>query len=249
MCSTCRSGTSQPSKAPDGLIKQCCSVRSVVRNFNHASVSPRNHATANKLLHRSRPVRRQVSWPFTFSYAGAFEGAAPLSGRPLGVTENRPHHDMKARAFVSLLLSFLLLACPWAPPHGSFHERVMRASAAGQPTVDFVARANTPWQFGYFFAPYTVEADIDATIGFHCEDCHLIELDKRDDLDLLLLVANSHVVKLEELPRSDLEIDPAILRRAFAPRTRFAIGSRRPVHVGPATLPPVAEKPLQPNSS
>lgn len=146
--------------------------------------------------------------------------------------------EMKARRRFVLLISSILLACPWAPPRGSFHERVIRSSAAGQSNVDLVVKSNSPWQLAWFFAPYTTDSDIDATIGFHCQDCHLAELETRDDLQLLVLVANRQVIKLEELPRSDVDIDSAVLKRPFRPGTRFSIGSRRPVHVGPGVLPP-----------
>lgn len=80
------------------------------------------------------------------------------------------------------------------------------------------------WERAYFFAPYTTKTELNRVLGFECEVCMLVELDRRDDLNLLVQVRGSKEVRVEELPRSDVEIDSVLLGRPFEPSATFRIG-------------------------
>jgi hypothetical protein len=128
------------------------------------------------------------------------------------------------RAFPICAPAFLLvlLGCPWAPPRGSFHERVIEARHGRLPTVT-LSPTDRVWDRAYFFGPYTPDAVIDSTLGFRCEACSLVELRRRDDIHMVVLTRGNALVQVQELPRSAVDVRTSLLKTPFAPGTTFKL--------------------------
>lgn len=126
-------------------------------------------------------------------------------------------------AVAVVLASVFLSRCLWSPPRGSFHERVLNAADRGAGTVDLDVSRERQWDRAYFFAPYTPPHVINRVLGFPCKVCPFAELERRDDMALLVLVKQQKEVRVEELPREDIEVSVRLLNRPFAPSTVFRI--------------------------
>jgi hypothetical protein len=136
--------------------------------------------------------------------------------------------DIERSAFaavplVSLAALLLSVACPWSPPRGSFHEKVVNAAADGESTVALDVARERGWQTAYFFGPHSTEAEMNRILGFRCETCALVDIGERDDIDILVLVKGSEGIRVEEVPRRDIEIAPDLLGRPFPPGTMFRL--------------------------
>jgi hypothetical protein len=126
----------------------------------------------------------------------------------------------KTHRILSSISLFGVLACPWSAPPGSFHQAIVRAKRSGDATVR-LRITDRAWTTAYFFGPYTSNAEIDKVVGFNCDTCHLIELERRDDLNAIVLVSGKELVQVQELPRSAADIRPNLLKRSYPPDTVF----------------------------
>ena len=138
------------------------------------------------------------------------------------VLAHQANHDDTSGSICPSGLLLVFTACSWSAPRGSFHETIVRARRDGTTTVR-LAPTDKAWSTAYFFGPYTPDAEIDRVLGFPCEVCHLIDLDERDDMNAVVLIAGNQLVQVQELPRSAADIRPSLLKTPYYPNTVFKL--------------------------
>jgi hypothetical protein len=83
---------------------------------------------------------------------------------------------------------------------------VLQATApGGSGVVDIGQIDHVRWDRLYVFAPYTPHTTVDAALGFEWAKVHQIDLERRDDINVLVLTRGRSVVTYLELPRSRLD--------------------------------------------
>jgi hypothetical protein len=83
---------------------------------------------------------------------------------------------------------------------------VLQATApGGSGVVDIGEIDQFAWDRLYVFTPYTPHTTVDAALGFEWAKVHEIDIERRDDINLLVLARGRFVVAYLELPRSRLD--------------------------------------------
>jgi hypothetical protein len=83
---------------------------------------------------------------------------------------------------------------------------VLQATAPdGSGVVDIGELDQFAWDRLYVFTPYTPHTTVDAALGFEWTKVHEIDIERRDDINLLVLARGRFVAAYLELPRSRLD--------------------------------------------
>jgi hypothetical protein len=149
---------------------------------------------------------------------------------------------MRSRRFLLVVLAGVLLMVGITEFVAPYRQRynlsrrldslVLQASAqGGSGVVDFGQIDLFVWDMMYVFTPYTPHATVDAALGFAWAKVNEIDIERREDINLLVLTRGGSVVAYLELPRSRLDFAHLSHAHVFTPssaqfQTRTESGSQ-----------------------
>jgi hypothetical protein len=157
---------------------------------------------------------------------GKPRAAAPV---PWACSQEEPEEvRMRLRRSLLVVLTALLLTVGITgvvSPHLRRYELsrrldslVLQATApGGSGVVDMGQIDQFAWDMLYVFTPYTPHTTVDAALGFAWAEVHEIAIERRDDINLLVLARGRSVVAYLELPRSRLDFAHSSDDHMFTP--------------------------------